>query len=370
MVPQTFEDLQVDYIEFYVSDIALATEWLVEGYGFAVYAMTDSLGEDSLGETAASRSAGPGRSAGLGKNQIRLVLTQPLARYHRGTAYLAKHGDGVADIALRVADAAAAFGEAVRRGARPVAAPAAHAGIVTATVLGFGDVAHTFVQRPADADERALPWLTPVTEVASAPEPGLGEVDHFAVCVEAGLIDATVEFYEKVLDFKLIFTEHIVVGRQAIVTKVVQSRSGAVTLTLIEPDVSQAPGHIDDFLEHHGGAGVQHIAFTADDIVHAVRSIKSRGVEFLSTPAAYYGLLAERLRLSRHSLGDLQRHNILVDEDHYGQLFQIFSKSVHPRETLFFEIIERFGARTFGSGNIKALYEAVELQRSRDGAAA
>jgi 4-hydroxymandelate synthase len=358
MVAQTFEDLQVDYIELYVSDIARATEWLVEGYGFAVYAISGPAGE-----TAASRSVG------LGTNQIRLVLTQPLARHHRGTAYLAKHGDGVADIALRVPSAAAAFGEAVRRGARPVAPPAGSAGIVTATVLGFGDVAHTFVQRPAGADERALPSLRPVTATPPGPDAGLAEVDHFAVCVEAGLIDSTVEFYQQVLDFKLIFTERIVVGAQAIVTKVVQSRSGAVTLTLIEPDVSRAPGHIDDFLAHHGGAGVQHIAFTADDIVHAVGSIKSRGVEFLATPATYYGLLAERLHVSRHSLGDLQQHNVLVDEDHYGQLFQIFSKSVHPRETLFFEIIERFGARTFGSGNIKALYEAVELQRSKDAAA-
>ncbi len=369
MVAQTFEDLEVDYIELYVGDIEQAADWLVEGYGFAVYADSGALGE-----------AAAQRSVGIGGNQIRLVLTQPLAGHHRGTAYLAKHGDGVADIALRAADAAAAFREAVRRGARPVAAPAIRGGVVTATILGFGDVAHTFVQRPAGLDERALGWLRPVTAATPSrgrgrgpdarPGPGLAEVDHFAVCVEAGQADSTVEFYERVLDFKLIFTEHIVVGSQAIVTKVVQSRSGAVTLTLIEPDVTRAAGHIDAFLEHHGGAGVQHIAFTAGDIVHAVGSIRSRGVEFLSTPATYYGLLAGRLNLSRHSIGDLRRHHILVDEDHYGQLFQIFSKSVHPRETLFFEIIERSGARTFGSGNIKALYEAVELQRSKDGAAA
>jgi len=152
-------------------------------------------------------------------------------------------------------------------------------------------------------------------------------------------------------------------------SKVVQSRSGAVTFTLIEPDLSQQPGQIDDFLRNHGGAGVQHIAFAAEDIVKAVGLITSRGVEFLDTPASYYSLLPRRLRLARHTVDELQGLNVLVDEDHDGQLFQIFSRSVHPRNTLFLEVIERLGARTFGSGNIKALYEAVELQRARDEAA-
>lgn len=354
-----FEDMSLDHVEFYVNGLAAQTDWFVDSFGFSVYAATD-----------ASEKEPEVRSVGLGGNRIRLVLTEPLVGDHPGAAYVEKHGDGVADIALRVTDATAAFDEAVRRGARPVSPPAGHGGVVTATIMGFGDVAHTFVQRVGDTDERALPGLRPVEGTASGAGGDLVEVDHFAVCVESGQIDATVDFYRQVLDFELIFTEHIVVGSQAMTIKVVQSGSGAVTLTLIEPDVSQVAGHIDEFLKHHGGAGVQHMAFTAGDIVGAVDSIGSRGVEFLSTPDAYYSLLPERVELGRYSVDELQRLNILVDEDHDGQLYQIFARSVHPRNTFFLELIERMGARSFGSGNISALYQAVELQQSREEAAA
>ncbi|MFF5207148.1 4-hydroxyphenylpyruvate dioxygenase [Streptosporangium sp. NPDC000396] len=345
----------LDHVEFYVSDIEAKTDWFVDNFGFSVYAATDVSGETA-----------EVRSVGLGGNQIRLVLTEPRMSDHPSAAYVEKHGDGVANLGLLVADAAAAFEEAVRRGARPVSAPVRHGDVVTATIMGFGDVAHTFVQRADSVDERTLPGLRPVTGTASGTDNGLAEVDHFAVCVEAGQIDSTVEFYRQVLDFEMIFIEHIVVGSQAMTIKVVQSRSGAVTLTLIEPDVSQAAGHIDEFLKHHGGAGVQHMAFTADDIVEAVGRIGARGVEFLSTPDAYYSLLPERLELGRYSVDELRRLDILVDEDHDGQLYQIFAKSVHPRNTFFLELIERLGARSFGSGNIAALYQAVELQQSRE----
>jgi 4-hydroxymandelate synthase len=359
MTSRPFDDLRVDHIHFYVTDLAANLDWLVGGYGFGVYSVAES----------ASRAAC--RTVGLGKDQIRLLVTQPLASHHPAASYVGRHGDGVADIALGVADAAAAFETAVRRGARPVAGPARHGQIVTASVFGFGDVVHTFVQRPASgggSDERALPGLVPTTAAVSVRDTGLREVDHFAVCVDDGDLAATVEFYERVLDFDLIFTERIEIGRQAITTTVVQSKSGAVTLTLIEPDGSRERGHVAEFLTSHGGPGVQHIAFTADSVVRAIDLIEGRGVDFLSAPATYYGLLAERLGLARYSVAELQQHNVLVDEDHYGQLFQIFAKSVHPRDTFFFELIERAGARTFGSGNIKALYEAVELQRARDAA--
>ncbi|HEY3261550.1 MAG TPA: 4-hydroxyphenylpyruvate dioxygenase [Pseudonocardiaceae bacterium] len=345
---QAFEDLLVDHVLFYVDDIEAKTAWLVDGYGFAVY--------------AAGGDPAPARSVGLGRRDIRLVLTEPLVGDHPGAAYVERHGDGVADIALRVADAGVAFEEAVRRGARPVSAPAEHGGVVTATIIGFGDVTHTFVQRSGGGDERALHGLRPVAPAAGAWDAGLNGMDHFAICVEAGQLEPTVAFYEQVLDFAMIFTERIVVGAQAMNSQVVQSRSGAVTLTLIEPDLSCSPGQIDDFLKNHGGAGVQHIAFIADDIVRAVGSINATGVAFLNTPGAYYRQLTKRLTLSRHSVDELQRLSILVDQDHYGQLFQIFTRSVHTRKTFFLEIIERIGARTFGSNNIKALYEAVELE--------
>ncbi len=354
--PSPFEGMSVDHVEFYVSDVAGVSESLVGGYGFAVHARSDWSATDAHT-----------RSVGLGRNQIRLVLTEPRVDDHPATAYIGKHGDGVANIAIRVPDTRAAFAEAVRRGARPVSGPAVHGDLVLATIGGFGDVVHTFVQRPAGADERALPGLSPVSEAPDW-DAGLFAMDHFAVCVEAGQLDPMVSYYEQILDFDMTFTEYIVVGEQAMNSKVVQNKSRTITLTLIEPDLSRASGQIDEFLKNHGGAGVQHIAFNTDDIVRAVGAIRDHGVEFLSTPDAYYSLLGERLQPAKHSLEALHGLNILVDQDHLGQLFQIFARSVHPRKTLFFEVIERLGAQTFGSGNIRALYEAVELQRHKDAA--
>jgi 4-hydroxymandelate synthase len=340
-----FDDLVLDHVGFYVSDLAATRSWWTGSFGFSEYARADD-------------------SVGLGSNQIHLVLTEPHGD-HPGNAYLAEHGDGVSDIALRTADATAAFDEAVRRGATPISAPTRHGELITATIRGFGDVAHTFVQRADGVDERALPGFRPVPVGTGPSTYSLGEVDHFAVCVEAGTVDATVEFYEQVLDFELIFIERVEVGTQAMTTKVVQSRSGSVTFTLIEPDVTRDPGHIDGFLADHRGAGVQHIAFTTDSIVEAVAAVRNNGVEFLGTPAMYYQLLPERVELARYTVEELKQLNVLVDEDHDGQLYQIFTKSVHPRNTIFMELIERLGARTFGSGNIASLYEAVELERQR-----
>jgi 4-hydroxymandelate synthase len=350
-----FEDMLLDHVEVHVTDLDAAAGWLSGGYGLHPYAQTPP-GAAPLGV----------RSVAVGGNDIRLVLSRPVAAGHPAHTFLDRHGDGVADIALGVADAAAAYTEAVRRGAIAVAPPRTHGDVVTATVLGIGDVAHTFVERATGTDARVLPGLVPVAGPAAGPGAGLGAIDHFAVCVPAGDLANAVEFYRRVLDFDLIFSERVTIGRQAMTTQVVQSRSGAVTLTLIEPDVSQVPGHIDEFLRDHRGAGVQHIAFSADSIVESVGAMRDRGVGFLATPTTYYTLLPERLELARYSVEELQQLDILVDSDHHGQLYQIFTRSVHPRNTWFLEIIERLGATSFGSGNIRALYQAVELQRNAD----
>jgi 4-hydroxymandelate synthase len=372
--PPVFEDLGVDHVELYVEDLDAATRWLVDGYGFTVLATSDP------------QASADARSAALAAGRVRLVLTQPLTDQHPAAGYLARHGDGVAAIGLRVADAAAGFDEAVRRGARPLVTPTESGGYVTAAVSVVDDLGHTLVQRPEGADEWSLPGLRPVVgaapdvagfgatpPVAGSPgaaapggDPGLSEVDHFAVCLEPGQLDRTVEDYRRVFDFEVVFTELIVVGAQAMRSSVVRSRSGSVTLTLIEPDRSRDPGQIDEFLKYHGGPGVQHVAFATDDIVRAVGAARSRGIAFLAAPETYYRLLAGRLTPARHTVEELRALDILVDEDHDGQLFQIFARSVHPRGTLFLEVIERDGARTFGSGNIRALYEAVELQRTRE----
>lgn len=343
-------DMAIDYVELYVDDIGRSLAWLVDGYGFGVRA-TSAPGESAT------------RSVNLVQGEIDLLLTTS-AGDHPARAYTQRHGDGVADIGIRVRDAAAAFTEAVRRGARPVTEPVTRTGVTTATIAGFGDVTHTFVQRPDDvtvADARGLV----VSGRRTVPGVGLRKVDHFAVCVEPGRLESTVEYYRRALAFDLTLTERIVTGDQAMLISVVQSRSRAVTLTLVEADTSMAPGQIDEFLKNHAGAGVQHLALSTGNILTSVRGLVDRGVELLSTPAAYYTALTGRVRPERHPVARLRELNILVDEDHDGQLYQIFARSVHPKKTIFLEIIERAGATTFGSSNIKNLYDSVEQQRNQ-----
>jgi 4-hydroxymandelate synthase len=328
----------LDHIRLYSEDLTGECDRLTGALGFAVHATAGPPGDPET------------RSRALRAGRIRLVLTEVLAEDHPGYAYVQAHGSGVADIALATPDVPAAFADAVRRGARPVDPPRENDGIMTAVIGGFGDVVHTLVQRADGRPADRLPGFAPVARPA-------------APAGDAGLIDDTVERYERTLGFATVFTEKIEVGTQAMNSTVVQSPDQTVTLTLIEPDTERDPGQIDEFLKNHGGAGVQHLAFSTNDIVRVVSGMAARGVEFLRTPSAYYDLLARRLTPRRHGVAVLRDHHILVDEDHDGQLYQIFARSTHPRGTLFFEAIERMGARTFGSRNIHALYEAVERER-------
>jgi 4-hydroxymandelate synthase len=365
-VPDTdrFADLTVDHVRFYVQDIDRATAELVDGYGFAVTAVAGvRAGVEPPGGAEVDPAATEDHSVALGLGRITLVLTTPQVDDHPATGFVRAHGDGVADIALRTADAAGAFHTAVERGARPVSAPREQDGFTTASIIGFGDTVHTFVQHPDAPASAPLPGFRPVDPPAAPNAAGLRAIDHFAVCLEAGTLEPVVEFYRTTLGFEVVHTEHIVVGQQAMASQVVQSRSGEVTFTLLEPDTTRAAGQIDDFVKNHHGAGVQHVAFVADDIVTAVGTLGRAGVEFLATPEAYYRQLPRRLTLAGHDVAELQQLNVLADADHDGQLFQIFARSTHPRDTFFFEVIERLGATGFGSGNIHALYAAVAADR-------
>ncbi|EXU62886.1 4-hydroxyphenylpyruvate dioxygenase [Streptomyces sp. PRh5] len=354
-------DLAIDYVELYVENLdSSAFQW-VDRYAF-----------DIVG----SGGSADHRSLALRHGRITLVLTQATSDRHPASAYVLSHGDGVADIALRTADVRAAFETAVANGAGVHRRPARHTGdgpSVTAAVHGFGDVVHTLVERAPDTGPGLPAGFVPMDGEERPDGPGAGagpaeagllDIDHIAVCLGTGGLGPAVAYYQQALGFRDVFAEHIVVGAQAMHSKVVQSPSGTVTLTLIEPDDTALPGQIDEFLKSHQGSGVQHLAFSSHDAVGSVRALSDRGVTFLSTPDAYYDLLGERIDLSPRRLADLRATGVLADEDHDGQLFQIFTASTHPRHTLFYEVIERQGAQTFGSANIKALYEAVELERT------
>ncbi|ARP69039.1 4-hydroxyphenylpyruvate dioxygenase [Streptomyces pluripotens] len=345
--------MEIDYVEFYVEDVERILAWLVEGYGFAVRAKSAPAG-------------GATQSVNVGQGGIDLLLTES-SEDHPARDYAERHGDGVGDIGIRVPDAAGAFAEAVWRGVRPVTAPVTQGAVTTATIAGFGDVTHTFVQRPDDSTVADVRGLVAVPGRGPVPGSGLLKVDHFAACVEPGRLDETVEYYRRTLDFDLTLTERIVTGDQGMVIKAVQSKSRAVTFTLIEADTRMAIGQIDRFLKEHDGPGVQHLAFSTADILTTVRRLADQGIELLTTPAAYYSALADRVPQHRHPVDELRDLNVLVDEDHDGQLYQIFAKSVHPRNTIFLEIIERVGATSFGSSNIRHLYDSVKAeQEARD----
>jgi 4-hydroxymandelate synthase len=353
----TVEIHSIDHIELYVEDAEKAANELCESFGFAVH----GRGGPDTGLTGRT-------SVLLRQHDIALLVTSPVGDGHRAAEFVRRHGDGVAVIGVRVDDAHAAFTEAVERGAVPIAAPATlgpDGGRVTfASVAAFGDVEQRFTSRePAGAS--FAPGV--IEEVPGAPSGGLfTAVDHLAVCVPAGELNETVRRYQEIFDFDQTFQERIIVGSQAMDSKVVQSASGKVTLTIIEPDTTRARGQIDQFVSSHGGAGVQHMALLTKDITVAVRTSAQNGVRFLTTPPSYYEALPARLGSVGFPVETLRDLSILADRDYSGVMLQIFTESRHSRRTLFYELIDRRGARTFGSNNIKALYEAVERQQEAD----
>jgi 4-hydroxymandelate synthase len=357
--------IDIDHVEFHVGDAWQAAFYLCTAFGFRRRAQAGP-------ETGLAGH----RSVLLRQGRIQLLLTSPLTRSGPLVDRLAEHGDSVAVIALRTDDARAAFDEARRRGAGTVAEPVEYsdgqATVVVAEVTGFGDVTHRFVERRGGADRFMPGVLVPDTtaaadgDVASGASGGdvLEAIDHIAVCLPVGDLDAVVDRYRRIFGLRETFEETITVGAQTMRSKVVQNGSGEITLTLLEPDPSGQPGQIDDFLRGHGSAGVQHLAFRTDDIIGAVSTLEGRGVRFLTTPDAYYADLPARLGPPQIGVDELRRTNVLADRDHWGEIFQIFTRSMHVRNTYFMEVIERRGALTFGSGNIGALYAAVDRERS------
>ncbi len=378
VTPSAACDLLLDHVEFYVGDLEHEVAFWTDRYGF--------------------RAAGRGGSPELGfrsivvqQGAISLVLTEGLDPAHPAHAYVRTHGNGVANIAMRTRDTHAVFESAVRAGARPLTPPDRHEhakDVICATLAsGLDDIVLTLIEREQSAGRQDADGLPPGFERDAAPlrtaapsahseggtdaaaddtGTGLLAVDHFAVCVPPGQMQALTGLYMRAFGFREIYVERIAVGGQAMLSKVVQSASGSVTFTVIEPDRTADPGQIDAFLARHGGSGVQHLAFSTGNVVSSVSALAERGVGFLETSDLYYELLSQRVTVTYHPLEELQRLSVLVDEDHDGQLFQIFSRSVHPRKTFFLEVIERFGGTTFGSANIKALYEVVELERLKN----
>jgi 4-hydroxyphenylpyruvate dioxygenase len=310
----------------------------------------------------------------LEQGDVRIVVTSALREEHEITKHHARHGDGVRDIALTVPDATQAYREAVSRGARSVLEP--HTAedefgtVERSAIATYGDTIHTFVNR-ADYSGPFLPGYVSVSENGHTSQGvGLLNVDHVVGNVELGRMNYWVEFYERVFGMTNIIhfgDDQIQTEYSALMSKVMSDGSGKIKFPINEPAEGKRKSQIEEYVEFYGGAGAQHIALASNDIVATVDAMKERGFLFLDTPDSYYDEAPVRVGEIAEDYEVLQRYKILVDRDDDGYLLQIFTKTAQDRPTMFFEVIERHGATTFGEGNFKALFEAIEREQALRG---
>jgi 4-hydroxyphenylpyruvate dioxygenase len=361
-VHDTFPINGTDYIEFYVGNAKQAAHFYRGAFGFKHVAYQGP-------ETGVRDRC----SYLLVQNKIRFLLTTPLGPDGEIAQHVLRHGDGVKDLAFWVDDARDAFQKAVARGAEPAREPTVlkddQGEIVIAAIRTYGDTIHSLVER------RNYRGLFMPGFVASSspydPEPtGLQYVDHCVGNVELGRMNEWVGFYERVLGFFNLLTfddKDISTEYSALMSKVMSNGNGRIKFPINEPASGKKKSQIEEYLEYYRGPGCQHIAMTTNDIVGTVRALQSRGVEFLRTPMTYYDDLLDRVGKIDEDLEPLRELGILVDRDDEGYLLQIFSKPIQDRPTLFFEIIQRKGAKGFGKGNFKALFESIEREQELRG---
>lgn len=351
-----------DYLELYVSNSKQAAHFYKTAFGFK-----------SLAYCGLETGIRDRESYVVVQDKIRLILTSPLKS---GTAigrHIDKHGDGVKVTALWVDDATYAFEEAVKRGAKPYMEPTKevdeHGYVVRSGIHAYGEVVHIFVERSA-YNGVFLPgykeWKSDYT-----PDPvGLKYIDHMVGNVEMGHMNKWVEFYEDVLGFNQILSfddKDISTEYTALMSKVMSNGNGRIKFPINEPAAGLKKSQVDEYLEFYEGAGVQHVAVATDNIIKTVSELKARGIEFLTVPTTYYDALQERVGKIDEDIDSLKKLGILVDRDDEGYLLQIFTKTVQARPTMFFEIIQRKGATSFGKGNFKALFEAIEREQELRG---
>jgi len=350
-----------DHVELWVGNAKQAAYWYEHALGFGRTAYAGP-------ETGVRDRA----SYVLEQAEIRLVLTSPLREASEISQHVVRHGDAVKDIALAVPDATEAYRQAVQRGARGVVEP--HwvedddGGVELAAIATYGDTLHTFVNR-AEYTGAYLPGYKALDGNRNDGV-GLRAIDHCVGNVELGQMNRWVEFYEQVFGMTEMIhfsDEDISTEYSALMSKVMTDGQGKIKFPINEPAEGKRKSQIDEYLDFHGGPGVQHIAMSSADIVGTVDALQARGVPFLTTPHAYYDDVHDRVGEIDESYDDLRRLGILADRDDDGYLLQIFTKTAQDRPTLFFEVIERHGARGFGDGNFKALFEAIEREQALRG---
>lgn len=359
--------LGTDYVEFYVGNAKQAAHYYKTAFGY------QSLAYAGL-ETGVRDRA----SYVLQQGKIRLVLTSPLTAESPINDHIVKHGDGVKVVALWVEDATKSFEETTKRGAKPYLEPTVEKDefgeVVRSGIYTYGETVHMFVERK-NYNGTFLPGYKDWKSDYNPAPTGLKYVDHMVGNVGWNEMNTWVKWYEDVMGFvnflsfddKQITTEY-----SALMSKVMSNGNGRIKFPINEPAEGKKKSQIEEYLDFYGGAGVQHVAIATDDIITTVSDLKARGVEFLSQPPqAYYDDVPNRLGVHRDAFKEdileIQKLGIMVDADEEGYLLQIFTKPVEDRPTLFYEIIQRMGARGFGAGNFKALFESIEREQALRG---
>jgi 4-hydroxyphenylpyruvate dioxygenase len=351
-----------DYLEFYVGNAKQSAYYYQAAFGFELVAYCGP-------ETGVRDRA----SYVLQQNKVRFVLTTPMRSDSELNKHILQHGDGVRVLALWVDDAEKSWDETTQRGAKSYESPRVmkdgNGEVKVASIHTYGDTIHTFVERK-NYNGPFLPGFVAAKSKFTIKPIGLQFVDHCVGNVELGKMNDWVKFYEDVMGFKTIITfddQDISTEYSALMSKVVSNGNGYVKFPINEPAEGKKKSQIDEYLEFYNGPGVQHIAIITNNIIETVSDLNSRGVEFLSVPTTYYDTLIERVGKIDEDIESLKKLGILVDRDDEGYLLQIFTKPVEDRPTLFFEIIQRKGAKSFGKGNFKALFEAIEREQGLRG---
>ncbi len=351
-----------DYVEFYVGNAKQASHYYRSAFGYSLVAYCGP-------ETGVRDRA----SYLLQQGKIRLVLTTAMSPDSPIAAHVHKHGDGVRDYALWVDDARRAYATAVERGAiavrEPVVVEDEHGHVVLAAIGTYGDTIHTLVERKAYRG-LFLPGFQAVTPHYQPADVGLKYVDHCVGNVELGQMNRWVGYYADVMGFRNLITfddSDISTEYSSLMSKVMANGNDKIKFPINEPASGKKKSQIEEYLDFYGGPGAQHLALATDDILSTVTALRDRGVEFLSVPTSYYDELQARVGAIDEPIDQLAALGILVDRDPDGYLLQIFTKPVEDRPTLFYEIIQRKGAKSFGKGNFRALFESIEREQERRG---
>ncbi|GIV28194.1 MAG: 4-hydroxyphenylpyruvate dioxygenase [Bacteroidia bacterium] len=351
-----------DYVEFYVGNAKQAAYYYQTAFGFQPLAYSGL-------ETGNRQTA----SYVLQQGKVRLVLTTPLNSKNPINQHIVKHGDGVKVIALWVDDATKAFEETVKRGAKPYLEPTRYEDkdgyVIQSGIHIYGDTVHIFTERK-NYNGAFLPGYQPWNPEYKPTPIGFKYIDHMVGNVNWGEMNIWVKFYEEVMGFYNLLTfddKDISTEYSALMSKVMSNGNGYIKFPINEPAEGKKKSQIEEYIEFYEGQGVQHIALATDNIIETVTEMRKRGVEFLDTPDSYYKTLLDRVGKIDEDIEVLRKLRILVDRDEEGYLLQIFTKPVEDRPTLFYEIIQRKGAKSFGKGNFKALFESIEREQAKRG---